>query len=159
MNDDGLIKQGGQLEYLVPKLMRSLFTLDPEDPAMDLPVAQLRVCAILSNGPLAISALARELNTSVSAGTQIADRLESSGLVERIPGRRDRRIKNLRLTERGADLIRDRRKRRVRRAVQVLRRMSPAARARAIQGIRTLLAATAASAPETAAGTSVRDGF
>jgi len=143
MDDRELVEQAGQLEDLVPKLMRQLFTLDPEDPTMDLPVAQLRVCAILSDGPRTISALANELSTSVSAATQIADRLESSGLAERIPGGRDRRIKNLQLTEHGSKLLRNRRKRRVRLVAEVLRRMPPDARARVIQGIQTLLTASA----------------
>src|SRR5215472_9587622 len=98
MNDESLISQAAKLECLLPKLMRRLFTLDPSHPANELPVAQLRVCVILQAGPRTVSAVSEELGISVSATTQIADRLERAGLVERVAERDDRRMKLLRLT-------------------------------------------------------------
>src|SRR5207245_7427659 len=95
MSEDTLLTQAASLESLLPKLMRRLFTLDPSHPANELPVAQLRVCTILQSGPRTVSAIGEELRISVSAATQIADRLERSGLVERVAEPDDRRMKKV----------------------------------------------------------------
>ena len=47
--------------------------------AAELPLAQLRVCGVLCDGPRPMSAVSRELGVSLSAMTQIADRLERAG--------------------------------------------------------------------------------
>ena len=49
------------------------------DPADDLPLAQLRVCSLLVGGDRSISCLSRELGITMSATTQLADRLERTG--------------------------------------------------------------------------------
>ena len=51
--------------------------------------------------PIAMSALADALFCHASNVTGIVDRLETRGLVERQPGREDRRVKTLVLTEAG----------------------------------------------------------
>src|SRR5438128_8143690 len=89
-------EQAAQLECLLPKLMRRLFTL--QDAVSQLPLAQLRLCTILQGGPRPMSVLGEELSISVSAVTQIADRLERAGLVERVSEAEDRRMRRLRLT-------------------------------------------------------------
>ena len=105
MSEDTLLTQAADLEALLPKLMRRLFTLDPSHPANELPVAQLRVCTILQAGPRTVSAISEELGISVSASTQIADRLERAGFVERVAGQDDRRMKKLQLTLHGAEVL------------------------------------------------------
>ena len=50
MTDRLLGDQAAQLTDLLPRLLRAIFALDPNDPTMDLPVAQLRVCSILCDG-------------------------------------------------------------------------------------------------------------
>jgi len=142
---DALGRQAAELASLLSRLVRSISTFDENDPTMHLPIAQLRVCNILSDGPLTISALARELGTTVSAATQIADRLEATGTVERVPGQHDRRTKSLRLTDQGTTLLRGRRQRRETRAAAVLGEMSPAMRARVLETLRDLLVASADS--------------
>jgi DNA-binding MarR family transcriptional regulator len=121
--------------------MRSIFTLDESDPAIELTVAQLRVCSILDDGRLTVSGLARELGTSVSAATQIADRLESSGLIQRSVGKDDRRTRRLQLTRRGRELLRARTSRRLDRARKVLLELSPATRIRLLGALHALLEA------------------
>lgn len=144
-----MAEQASDLTNLLPRLMRAIFTLDGNDPTMELPVAQLRVCNLLDEGPRTISALARELSITVSAVTQIADRLEAADLVERLAGKKDRRTRNLRLTGRGAEVLRFRRQRRVRRALKVLSELTPTDRAKALKALFALLAAStdASSAP------------
>src|SRR5260370_5467911 len=105
MNEDILLAQAADLESLLPKLMRRLFTLDPSHPANELPVAQLRVCTILQAGPRTVSTISEELGISVSAVTQIADRLERAGFVERVAGQDDRRMKKLQLSAHRPEVI------------------------------------------------------
>ena len=152
MTDRLLGDQAAQLTDLLPRLLRAIFALDPNDPTMDLPVAQLRVCSILCEGRRTISALAGEMSISVSAVTQIADRLESAGIVERLSGVQDRRTRNLRLTARGSELLRIRRDRRVRRAGDVLSELTPTERMRALKTLQALLEASVTAAAEASDG-------
>ncbi len=147
MSEDTLLTQAASLESLLPKLMRRLFTLDPSHPANELPVAQLRVCTILQAGPSTVSAISEELGISVSAATQIADRLERVGYVERVAGQNDRRMKKLQLTVHGAEVMRSRRETRVRGAAAALEQLPPAARAEVLHALHVLLEASLATAP------------
>jgi len=138
MTERALAEQAERLVWLLPRVFRLIFRHDPGDPATELPAAQLRVCAVLSEGPLAITALARELGTSASAATQLADRLEASGLVARGAEPADRRVKHLALTPHGDDVMRRRRERRVQRAAEVLAQLSPEARAEVLAALARL---------------------
>lgn len=150
MTDKNLLDQATRLESLLPQLMRRLFTLDPSHPASELPVAQLRVCTILQAGPRTVSAISEELGISVSAATQIADRLERSAFVERLAGQDDRRMKKLQLTPHGAEVMHSRRQTRVQRAAAALEQLPPEVRAEVLQMLRTLLDASLAAAPRIA---------
>jgi DNA-binding MarR family transcriptional regulator len=147
MDDETLMEQAIWLECSLPKLMRHLFALDPDHPAMELPLAQLRVCTILQAGPRTISSLGEELTISVSAVTQIADRLERAGFVERIAEPDDRRMRKLRLTQHGAAVMLSRREARVRRAMAALSTLPPANREAVLQAVRVLLDASRVMAP------------
>jgi DNA-binding MarR family transcriptional regulator len=142
LRDDTLLDQAAQLECLLPLLARRLFTLDPSHPAMDLPVAQLRVCTILQAGPRAMSAISEELGISISAITQIADRLERAGFVERVTEPDDRRMKRLQLTPHGAEVMRSRREQRVRRVADALAQLPPAAREAVLAALQALVEAS-----------------
>src|ERR1043166_3829680 len=147
MTDETLQETAEQLEGLLPRRMRRLFTLEIDHPAMELPLAQLRMSLILQGGPRSISSLSEEMNISVSAATQIADRLERAGMVERISDSEDRRIKNLRLTTTGAEIMRSRRETRVRRAAEPLAGVPEATREEALRVIQALLDASIAATP------------
>ena len=141
-----LTEQAELLECLLPKVMRRLFALELDHPANELPISQLRVCTILQTGPRTLSALGDELHTSVSAVTQLADRLERAGFVERGDGE-DRRVKLLRLTPVGAELMRKRRETRVARAAQALALLPELDRMQLICVVESLLEAATESAP------------
>ncbi|MEP6757226.1 MAG: MarR family transcriptional regulator [Chthonomonadales bacterium] len=132
-------KMAAELECLLPKLMRRLFTLDPNHPVAELPIAQLRVCTILQGGSKSMTILSDELAISMSAMTQIADRLEKSGLVERFGEADDRRIKLLRLSEGGARMMRDRRASRIEQVAATLSDIDPETRDEFIKSIRIML--------------------
>jgi DNA-binding MarR family transcriptional regulator len=142
-------EQAAELECLLPKLMRRLFALqDSPQPVAELPLAQLRLCTILQAGPRPMSILADELSISVSAVTQIADRLERAGLVERIPDADDRRSRLLRLTGSGAELMRARRARRVDHLAEILQRLEPCERKEAIRSLHALLRVSAVASAQ-----------
>ena len=144
-----LIEAAAHLECLLPKLMRRLFTLDPDHPVSELPVAQLRVCTMLQGGPRAISSICEEIEISASAVTQIADRLERAGLVERVAELDDRRMKNLQLTAYGEHLMASRREQRVRRVAETLENLAPEEREAALDAVQTLIDAAIATAHHT----------
>jgi DNA-binding MarR family transcriptional regulator len=147
VQDDKLLEQAKQIESMLPRLMRRLLTLDPSHPVNELPLAQLRVCVILQTGAKTMSALSEELGISVSAITQIADRLETSGYVERLAGPDDRRMKMLQLTTLGAELMRARHETRVRRTAEALDQLTMGQRSDVIQAVRLLLEASEITAP------------
>src|SRR5580700_6726177 len=118
--DDLLQEQALQLEGLLPVLNRRLFTLVPDHPSAEIPMAQLRTCSILQFGPRTMTSLSEELGISLSAMTQIADRMERAELVERIMMREDRRQRLLQLSERGSEMMRTRKQIRIQQAAVAL---------------------------------------
>ncbi len=142
MNDE-IAEQAVLLESTLPRIMRRIFTLSINHPAGDLPVAQLRTCSyLLSVGTSSTSDLADELGVSVSAATQITDRLEKCGFVERTSDRTDRRVKLLALTEQGKDLMVERRNRRLARVAEILETIPAEKRDVILAAVHTLLDAT-----------------
>lgn len=130
------------LTGLIPRLARGLSSPE-KDLADELPLAQLRVCGVLSEGPLAMSALSRELGVSLSSLTQIADRLERARLVKRTATEDDRRVRCLQLTARGERMMRKRREARLRHSLAVLEHLSAAERELVLTAMETLVAACA----------------
>jgi DNA-binding MarR family transcriptional regulator len=139
MNEDTLQKQAVELEYLLPRLIRQLFTLEPGTPAAELPLAQLRLCMALSRGARSLTLISEELGVSVSAATQIADRLERIGMVERIGCTDDRRVKHLQLTAHGQEVMSSRQNVRVQYARQALEHLAPERRAVVLSAMEELL--------------------
>ncbi len=150
-HDDEIELQAAQIEQLLPGLARRLFAVDPDHPLADLPVAQLRACSLLfQRGARTMSQVGEDLSISLSAVTQLADRLERAGLVartsENAPGC-DRRTKRLCLTPRGETLMHSRRAARLRRTEQALRHLPAQSRQAVLSALETLLhAATNAGA-------------
>ena len=113
-----------QIESMMPRIARRLFTVYPNDPAGELPNAQLRMCSFLQHGPSPITSIADELSISVSAATQLADRLEKTGMVERTGDTSDRRVRLVSLTSHGIEVMRSRQERRRSQVRHVLTRLS-----------------------------------
>lgn len=143
-----IMEQAARLEHLMPTILRRLFTLGNAGVLADMPLAQLRLCSYLQDGPRSMSAVAEELDISTSAVTQIADRMERAGLVERIAAQCDRRLKHLHLTPHARELMKTRRNNRTRRAHEALSKLPPVLRTELIEGLEQLLqAALATSVP------------
>ena len=141
-----VVEQAAHLERLLPILMRRLFALEPVHPVNDLPLAQLRICTMLQSGSRPISGISAECGSSISAATQIADRLEKSGLVERLASEEDRRQRVLSLTSKGLEWMRIRREDRTQAAARVLQKLPPRDREIVLDGVNRLLRAVGHSA-------------
>jgi DNA-binding MarR family transcriptional regulator len=132
---------------LLLTFMRQL-TAGLDDPVVNLPLGQLRVCGVLCGGPLPMSAIGRELGASLSAMTQIADRLERARLVRRVPRGDDRRVRCLQLTERGEKMMRLHEQTRIRRMSDVLENLNCGEREEVVAVLKTLVRASAAAPGE-----------
>lgn len=72
----------------------------------DITPAQLRALRVLSrNGPIRLSRLSDKLHIAPRSATEVADALESRGLVEREPDTTDRRATLVQLTEQGQSVV------------------------------------------------------
>jgi DNA-binding MarR family transcriptional regulator len=138
-------EQAAALVGFLQSLLREL-TIGSNDPATELPLAQLRVCRVLlSNGLQSISGISRELGVSLSAITQIADRLERAHLVRRVTEDNDRRIRCLQLTARGEKLLRLHDEERIRRMEAALEQLTPKAREETMRVFERLVQASIAA--------------
>src|SRR6478752_1964180 len=104
-------------------VVRNLLSVD--DSMMDLPLRQLKVCLTLYRQSRSMSEIGRELSLSPSAVTQVSDRLERRGLIERVFQDKDRRVRKLRLTKKGQQLVRSRERKQLRRIATALNTLTP----------------------------------
>ena len=155
MTDD-LKAQAKLVVKAMPRVMRHLFALDEDDPASKLSVAQLRVCAVLAEGPLPMSNLSRDLGMSLSAMTQIADRLERSGFVQRVRDEDDRRVRVLQLTPSAERVMHERHERHVQRVMALLESLPVDGRENVIRALSMLDGAVSDASRESSADTAGR---
>jgi DNA-binding MarR family transcriptional regulator len=136
------VKEAEIFEELLPKLMRRLFSLDSNQTIGDLTLAQLRLCGTLQRGARTMSDISDELGISVSAVTQLVDRLEESGLVSRTFCKNDRRAKELNLTTFGWEIMNERKRKRVDNVLKTLLHLTPEERQSALISLNALIKAT-----------------
>ena len=132
------LEQAKTVASLLSALMRQLGT-GLKDPAVELPLAQLRICRALCDGSRSMSALGHEFGVSQSAMTQIADRLERARLVKRVAKEDDRRIRRLQLTPRGKKIMRIHDDVRTERILVVLGYLAPKNRKTVLAALQTLI--------------------
>lgn len=135
-----------RVEGLLPRVLRALFKPDPLDPLAELPVGQMRMMRLLMMKTWTPSNLGEELGLSVSAVTQMANRLDSIGYVARVEDPVDRRVKHLTLTLLGRDLMSRRQKQRVHRLERVLSHISESRQTELVDMLESLLDAGAKAA-------------
>ncbi len=114
-----------------------------EDRTSNLPLRQLRVCARLYDGALSMSQLSRRMGVTLSAMTQIADRLERAGLVTRVANGPDRRVRCLTLTASGRRAMQAREQARLAKLNTAFELMSRQSRAGLMAGLRSFQGACA----------------
>jgi DNA-binding MarR family transcriptional regulator len=140
MGVDREVENAIKLETLVPRLIRALFHSDADSPLVELPLGQVRVMRLLYAAPSTPSELSAALSLSVSAITQVANRLEALGLIERSEDCDDRRVRNLRLSEKGRSMMYRRQTARVRRARMALAELPPDKQQAIIDNLEELVA-------------------
>jgi DNA-binding MarR family transcriptional regulator len=91
--------------------------------------------------------LAAQLRMILSSASRLCDRLVASGMVERVPGRADRREIALFLTPSSRQLLNNLRTTRRELLTDVLERMTPAGRAALLRGLTEFAAAADPEAP------------
>lgn len=121
MDDLDLLAQ--RLEAVLPTLMRGLALPPEEDPLADLTPSQLRFVRALEPAERPLSELSAALGMSLSAATQLCQRLEEAGLVRRHCRQADRRVKVVGLSVSGKERLRLRRQLRVANAKRLLSEM------------------------------------
>src|SRR5579859_531402 len=134
-----LLQQAVELERLLPRLTRQLGMMSLDHVMQEITLRQLRVCLLLETGPLTLSTIGRDLGIGCSAASQIADRLEKAGMVERVFAPDDRRSRYLQLTECGTERMQSWRAQRIERAHLILSRLSCESRQHALRTLNTLL--------------------
>lgn len=145
-----LWEQAVELERLLPVVMRQIFTTDPDHPTSDMPFGQFRLCILLhADGPRTMSHIGEELGISVSAVTQMADRLEKAGIVERQSGASgDKRVRTLYLSAYGLEIMDSRMAYRLHRAHETLLTLEPEERNAALKLLNRLQEVTRATRPK-----------
>lgn len=98
--------------------------------------SQLRALLVIDEfDGINLRGLAAQLSVILSSASRLCDRLVAAGLLERVPGRTDRREIALHLTVSGRDLLQNLRDTRQRRLAAVLSRMTPAGREALLRGL------------------------
>ncbi len=105
-----------EIERLLIDVVKALYAQDTQVAGLlDLPIAQLRVLNVLGREAPehrpTMGEMAESLGVALSTATQIVERIEKRGLVQRAHGDPDdRRVVRLALTPQGRDLLDSRRR-------------------------------------------------
>jgi DNA-binding MarR family transcriptional regulator len=98
--------------------------------------SQLRALLVVETyDGINLRGLAAQLGVILSSASRLCDRLVAAGVLERVPGRTDRREIALHLTPAGHRMLSDLRDDRRRRLAAVLERMSPGGRQALLRGL------------------------
>ena len=135
-NGSPQVSQSDAVHAALRTVVRNLLGVD--DSMMDLPLRQFKVCLTLYRQSRSMSEISRELKLSPSAVTQVSDRLERRGLIERVFQDEDRRVRKLRLTRKGQQLVRSRERKQLRRITAALDTLTPNELGQVMTGLETL---------------------
>lgn len=144
-----------EIERLLLDVVKALYAQDTQVAGLlDLPIAQLRVLNVLGREAPehrpTMGELAESLGVALSTATQIVERIEKRGLVERAHGDPDdRRVVRLALTPQGRDLLETRRRLRRARLAQALAALDQAQQINLRQALSPLADAARALTEET----------
>lgn len=142
--NDNLAEDSRHLVELLTTLLSSTFRqiLWKQALELELNYSQAQVLFHVAKNPGAvISDAARSFGITLPAVTQVVDRLESKGLLQRADDPRDRRQVRLYLTRQGESLARELEELQVKGLARVLKRLTPADRKDVIRGIEQLVSA------------------
>jgi DNA-binding MarR family transcriptional regulator len=117
------MERAERLEAVLPSLLRGMFHDTSEEGIAELTLPQLRILRTLLESPRTASEVADLLGFSASGLSQLAQRLESAGLIVKSKDEQDARVKHLALSKKGKTLMERRRAYRVQQAESVLSRL------------------------------------
>jgi DNA-binding MarR family transcriptional regulator len=135
-NGSAPVSQTDTVHEHLRTVVRNLLSVD--DSMMDLPLRQFKVCLSLYRQSRSMSEIGRELKLSPSAVTQVSDRLERRDLIERVFQDEDRRVRKLRLTRKGQQLVRSREQKQLRRIASALATLTTSEVGQVMAGLETL---------------------
>lgn len=127
-----------RIEGLLPRIMRMLYRTTEDSLLSELPLAQMRIVRLLYSGSSTVTSLGEELGLTSSAITQLLNRLQEIGFVERVEDPADRRVKHVALTELARARMRARQERRIGRMQIALERLSPERQCEILEAIEAL---------------------
>ena len=130
------VSQASAIHVAIRTVIRNLLSVD--DSMLDLPLRQLKVCVSLYQQSRSMSEIGRELGFSPSAVSQVADRLERRGLIERDLSDEDRRVRKLRLSSKGLRLIRSREQKQLQRITAAVNALTANELGQVIAGLEIL---------------------
>jgi DNA-binding MarR family transcriptional regulator len=139
--DSELRQHAAKVEQLLPKILRIIYRSTEESTFAELPLAQFRILRVLHAGPRTITSIGDELGLTASAVTQMANRLQDAGMIERFEDLDDRRVKHLCLSSRALKMMSARQERRVGRMERVLEHIPQERRADIVTSLEALLRA------------------
>lgn len=96
------------------------------------------LCIIYEKGQITMGELCKEISSACSTATDLADKLEKAGYVERIREKRDRRVVRLNILVKGEKLVKTVIERRTKTLSQILETFEREDRMRVISCLETL---------------------
>jgi DNA-binding MarR family transcriptional regulator len=104
MTDQKLITEIIQLHWAVLNFLQT--STRPDLMELDMSMAQIKALfAISIRGTATINEIAEFLGVSQPTASQVVDKVVQGGFAERSEGEQDRRVKQVRLTDKGSDLV------------------------------------------------------
>lgn len=106
VNDSKLLIQVEHISDVFTRMVLKTMAAGLADKAEEITTSQFQALKhIAQHGPCTVGQLARGLDTSQPAATMLVGRMVKRGLVERQPGRSDRRQAEISLTRRAEELL------------------------------------------------------
>lgn len=130
------------LANLMPRMSKGIAERIPlyrRTVSHNLTIGQMHTLGFLyHHGPETMGAMARGSHVALSTMTESVNRLVRAGLVKRIPGAKDRRVIQIKLTSKGQKMFRNQCAQNQELFVRLLGSMSEGEQARLVKGFRTI---------------------
>lgn len=140
MSDSKLLGEVEHISDIFTRILLKTMTIDLS--SEEITEAQFQALRhISSHGPSTIGSLAEGLSTSQPAATMLVDRMSKRGLVERQPGRNDRRQAEISLTRRAEGLLEEIERERAERLGRILESMDSSERRQLVGSLEKFVAA------------------
>jgi DNA-binding MarR family transcriptional regulator len=142
MNELDLLTQTQHVSDIFTRVMLKILTIGALSGDCEITMAQYQALKhVEHHGSCTIGSLAEGLGVTQPAATMLVDRMVKRGLVDREPGRTDRRQAEVSLTGRARELLHRAEEERAERLSRVLSLMEPAEREQLLESLERFVAA------------------